>query len=183
MRDIKPALILAGLIGILAYLTLTESGKVFARKLGGRIVDIAESTIDTIKGFEGFSPVPYIDSNGHSIGYGHYIQPGESFSTLTDEQATALLKSDMLKRWNSVKGSISVPLNQNQIDALSSFVYNEGVSAFINSTLLKKLNSGDYQGAADQFPVWNKSRDSSGKLIVNNTLVARRARERTLFLA
>lgn len=70
-----------------------------------------------------------------------------------------------------------VPLSQNQFDALVSLVYNIGETAFSNSTLLKKLNAKDYQGAADQFPRWNKG---GGQVLKG--LVRRRADERDLFL-
>jgi len=182
MKLVKP-LILASLLGLLAYLTITRQGREFARSIAGGIMDIADSALKTIKGFEGFSPVPYPDAKGQSIGYGHYIQPGESFTRITVAQADELLKSDAQKRWNSVKNLISVPLTQNQKDALASFVYNIGVSAFSDSTLLKKLNSADYVGAANQFSRWNKSRDKSGILKIDAVLTARRNSERNLFLA
>ena len=71
---------------------------------------------------------------------------------------------------------MTVPLTQNQFDALVSLTYNIGSGAFNNSTLLK-LNKGDYQGAADQFLVWNKA---DGKVMKG--LVRRREAERALFL-
>jgi hypothetical protein len=72
---------------------------------------------------------------------------------------------------------VKVPLTQNQFDALVSLVYNIGQTAFSNSTLLKKLNAKDYQGAADQFLRWNKG---GGKVMKG--LVRRREAERALFL-
>ncbi len=79
--------------------------------------------------------------------------------------------------WFYRRPSVTVPLNQNQFDALVSLTYNIGSGAFNNSTLLKKLNKGDYQGAADQFLVWNKA---GGKVMKG--LVRRREAEQALFL-
>ena len=67
--------------------------------------------------------------------------------------------------------------SQNQFDALVSLTYNIGENAFKKSTLLKMLNAGNYQGAADQFLVWNKS---NGQVL--NGLVRRRKTEREMFL-
>ena len=64
-------------------------------------------------------------------------------------------------------------LNQNQFDALVDFVFNVGVRAFETSTLLRRLNEGNYQGAADQFLVWNKPA----------MLIPRRQRPRARFLS
>jgi lysozyme len=77
----------------------------------------------------------------------------------------------------AVNGAVKVPLTQNQFDALVSLSYNIGVGAFKKSTLLKKLNSGDYKGAANQFDVWV---NAGGKRLAG--LVRRRAIEKKLFL-
>lgn len=52
---------------------------------------------------------------------------------------------------------VVVNLNQNQFDGLVSFAYNIGSNAFAKSILVKRLNTGDYQGAADQFDTWNRA--------------------------
>ena len=95
----------------------------------------------------------------------------------TPEQAKSYFKHDLAKFEKTVNESVTVPLTQNQFDALVSLTYNIGSGAFNNSTLLKKLNKGDYQGAADQFLVWNKA---GGKVMKG--LVRRREAERALFL-
>ena len=76
----------------------------------------------------------------------------------------------------AVAKAVTVPLNQNQYDALTSLAYNIGTGAFQRSTLLRRLNAGDHAGAAEQFGVWVRSggADSPG-------LIARRAAERRLF--
>ena len=90
--------------------------------------------------------------------------------TVTQAKAEAYLKSDLTK----YEQYVTVPINQNQFDALVSFTYNCG--ALKSSTLLKKLNSGDYTGAANEFPRWNKS---NGRVL--SGLVKRRAAEQKLF--
>jgi lysozyme len=66
---------------------------------------------------------------------------------------------------------------------LTSFAYNVGINAFKNSTLLKMLNAGDNKlMVADQFMIWNKITDKTGKKVVSNGLTNRRKAERELFL-
>ena len=78
----------------------------------------------------------------------------------------------------TVNDAITGVLTQNQFDALVSLTYNIGSGAFKNSTLLKKLNAGDYKGAANQFDVWV---NAGGKRLQG--LVNRRAKEKELFLS
>lgn len=112
-----------------------------------------------------------------TIGYGHTrnVYPG---MIITEKQAEEFLKEDLAWVESTIGDHVKVPLNQNQYDALASLIYNIGSGAFAGSTLLKKLNTKDYQGAADQFLVWNKQK---GKTL--RGLVDRRKRERGLFLA
>jgi lysozyme len=128
--------------------------------------------------FEGFSATPYADHKGNSIGFGHLIQPGEDYTYLTREQGEQLLAQDVASAERTVSAAVSVPLNQGQFDALVSFTYNVGAGAFRASTLLRKLNAGDYAGAAAEFPRWV---NASGQR--NETLVARRDQEQALFEA
>ena len=83
---------------------------------------------------------------------------------------------DLKKFESTVNSAVTVPINQNQFDALVSLAYNIGTGAFKESTLLKKLNLGDYKAAAAQFAVWNRG---GGKVMQG--LVNRRAVERKLF--
>ena len=111
--------------------------------------------IALIKKFEGFSPVPYKCPAGVlTIGYGHVIREGELFTSLHEHQADALLKRDLVNREQAVKLLVKVPLTQGQFDALVSFVYNLGAGALKSSTLLKRLNEGKYEQAADNFQRW-----------------------------
>lgn len=121
----------------------------------------------------------YLDPVGiPTIGVGHVLRPGESFPNgITKEQALQLLAQDVRIAEQAVLSNTKVPLNQNQFDALVSFVFNCGGGAYKTSTMLKKLNAGDYEGAANELPRWVYA---SGKKLPG--LVARRNRERALFL-
>jgi lysozyme len=114
----------------------------------------------------------------YSIGLGHQIQPNESDlmnALLNDEQVITIFKKDIEEIRSSMNRVIKVPINKNQQLGLLSLRYNIG-PAFNKSTLLRKLNSGDYIGASTHFAEW---RLSEGK--INQGLVNRRERERQLF--
>jgi lysozyme len=95
----------------------------------------------------------------------------------TREEAQVALRRELAKFEAGVIRLTTVPLNQNQFDALVSFTYNVGLGAFEGSTLRRKLNAGDYRSAASAFKLWNKG---GGRVLPG--LVNRRAREATLFL-
>lgn len=77
---------------------------------------------------------------------------------------------------------VTVTLTQSQFDALVSFSYNEGDGALAHSSALVKLNSGDYQGAADALLLWDKVEDATGQLVDSMALLRRRQEERAQFL-
>lgn len=138
--------------------------------------------IDFLKQREGFSATKYWDYAGYSIGYGHLIKSGENISEpISVAYATQLLANDVAWAEGAVNRNVAVALSQNQFNALVSLAYNIGAKGFASSTLLRLLNKGDYSGAANQFSVWNKV-TANGKKQVNNGLVARREKERSLFL-
>lgn len=129
-----------------------------------------------IKDFEGLRLKAYKCSAGvWTIGYGHTSGVKEG-DVITKEQAEKYLKKDVISFENTVNGVVKVKLNQNQFDALVSLVFNIGSGAFKKSTLLKKLNAGDYDGASEQFLVWVKAGGQTLKGLVN-----RREQERALF--
>ena len=109
---------------------------------------------------ESFSATPYKDDYAgtpeveFSIGYGHQIKPGEVFTRITKEEGVQLLAVDVQSREAVVLRAVRVPINQAQFDALVIFAYNVGESAFLKSTLLRKLNAGDAAGAAAEFNRW-----------------------------
>jgi len=125
----------------------------------------------------------YNDVSGYAtIGVGHKLLPGESFPDgITHDQAIELLRKDAAVAENAINTHVKVTLTQNAFDALCSFTFNCGGGALASSTLLKLLNNGDYKGAADQLLVWCKA-TVGGKIVTNAGILARRARERMLFL-
>lgn len=132
-----------------------------------------------IKSFEGLRLEKYKDAVGKwTIGYGHLILPNENFShPITEAEAEALLRTDLLMTERGVRKAVTVDLNQNQFDALVAFTFNLGAGNLQSSTLLKLLNQGEYAQAADQFLRWNKA---GGKVLAG--LTRRREAERALFL-
>jgi lysozyme len=141
-------------------------------------VTMSPAGLAMLQRLEGFSATPYVDAHGYSIGYGHFIKAGESFTTITRDQALQLLQQDLVWAERAVRTNVLVPLTQSQFDALVSFVYNVGETNFRGSTLLRKLNAGDYEGALAEFPKWNRS---GGDVV--DALVERRAQEQQLFEA
>jgi GH24 family phage-related lysozyme (muramidase) len=111
--------------------------------------------LEYIRRFEKFVPTPYRDSAGKwTIGYGHLILPHETFTRITLEEGEALFKEDVRKAEDAIHRFVKVPLTQPQFDALTSWVFNLGSGNLSTSTLLKKLNAGDYVGAGDEFTRW-----------------------------
>lgn len=118
---------------------------------------IGTSGIELIKEFEGCKLVAYLDSVGiPTIGYGHTkgVQIGFHCS---QEEADAWLLEDVKDAEACVNGSVTVPLTQNEFDALVAFVFNLGCKSFRGSTLLRKLLDSDYDGAAQEFKRWDKA--------------------------
>lgn len=149
---------------------------IFMNAAGSRM-QTSLAGLDLITREEGFSATPYQDVGGYwTIGYGHKIKPGESFASIDEATARTLLAGDLSTAEDAVNSLVTVPLTQPQFDALVDLVYNIGAGAFRRSTLLAKLNQGDYAGAQAQFAVW---RISGGKIV--DDLVRRRATEAQLF--
>lgn len=144
---------------------------------------INQAALDLVKEFEGLKLTAYQDPVGiWTIGYGTTAAAGlgivpKSGMTITEAQAASYLMRGLEKFADQIKGGITVPVTGNQFGALVSLAYNIGPGAFLKSTLLRKLNAGDYAGAADQFLVWNKAK---GKVLKG--LTRRREAERALFL-
>ena len=143
---------------------------------------ISPSGIDLICNFEGKRLTAYDDGVGvWTIGFGTTVYPNgikvKKGDTCTEAQAKAFMAHDLKKFEAAVNNAVTVPLSQNQFDALVSLAYNIGTGAFSKSTLVKKLNANDFRGAADQFDVWV---NAGGKRMQG--LVNRRAKEKALFL-
>ena len=132
--------------------------------------------IPIIKQYERLKLEAYLCPAGiPTIGYGHTrgVKLGQKISAA---QAEVFLDHDYEEAEDAVKRLITVPLTDNQLGALTSFVFNLGEGRLLSSTLRRKLNTGDYKGAAAEFDKWVYS--GSKKL---NGLIARRAAERKLF--
>lgn len=142
----------------------------------GGLMRISKKGIDLIKSFEGCKLTAYKCPAGiWTCGFGTTsgVTPG---MTITREQAEEMLKKDLVKFETVVKTLVKVVLTQEQFDSLVSFSYNTGSGALGSSTLLKKLNKGDYKGASEEFLRWNKA---GGKVLVG--LIRRRMAEQKLF--
>ncbi len=167
--------------------------------------DVPQEGIELIKSFEGIPDGDpgtvnldaYLDPVGiWTIGWGHAITyqgvllrgpqnkgiaralyPGG----ITIEQAEMLLRGELVNFARDVLRLAKVPLDDGQFAALVSFAFNCGSGNLGGSTLLRRLNQGDYAGAADQFLRWNKAR-RNGALVELPGLTRRRRAERALFL-
>lgn len=137
----------------------------------------SKAGIEFIKHWEGCKLKPYRDSaNYWTVGVGHLLRDGEPVEEITMEQADAYLRGDLAEAEYCVNQYVGVDLEQNEFDALVSFVFNLGCKNFRRSTLLHLLNRGDYGLAAREFERWNRA---GGKVI--RGLTRRRKAERELF--
>lgn len=142
---------------------------------------ISEVGIELIKRFEGLELESYQDIAGvWTIGYGHTETAGPN-QKINTREAEELLRRDLAPRERAVGELVGVPLNQNEFDALVSFVFNVGAGAFKTSTARKRLNRNDRLGAAEALTWWNKA-TIGGVLREVRGLTRRRASERALFL-
>ncbi|MBW4660934.1 MAG: lysozyme [Drouetiella hepatica Uher 2000/2452] len=158
---------------------MLKDGKPFSAADVPRSGAIGAAGLELIKSFEGCVLDAYQDVVGvWTIGYGStgaHVYPGQS---ITQEQAEALLKKDLERFEAAIGWMVTAPINGNQRDSLISFAFNLGEGALQGSTLLWRLNQGDYAGAADQFPRWA---NAGGEQLAG--LVRRRKAERSLFLS
>lgn len=154
--------------------------------LEGERMNISSAGLELLKRLEGLSPTWYADADGHSIGYGHFgletlAFPGEAVPSLPENLATQLLAQDVAVAERAVSSAVRRALTQAQFDALVCFTYNVGAGALRSSTLVRKLNAGDYTGAAAEFARWRFARDAAGNKVENPGLAKRRQREAQLF--
>jgi lysozyme len=133
-----------------------------------------DNCIQLIKRFEGLYLKAYVCQAGVlTIGYGHTrgVKPGDEINEL---QAEIYLRED-LEEVEKQLHHLSLPVNQNQFDALCSLVFNVGITRFMQSKMLKRIRALD-RDASDEFDDWNKA---GGKVLPG--LVARRRAEKELF--
>ena len=158
---------------------VSESGKEFIRLHEGEVLKV------------------YLDQAGlPTFGIGHLLTDEEKAkypvgAVITKEVSRRYFEKDLDKHSQAIHDLVRVPLNQNQFDAVSSLIFNIGVgkvnpktgkpNGFLGSSVLRHLNNGDYEKAADAFLVWNKTTINKKK-VVSKGLDRRRKEERALFL-
>lgn len=172
-----------GGLAVIGVLLLFRNRDAFAMPSG---YSLSAAGLAALKNEEGFRARVYQDTAGlATIGYGHLLKLGESFPAgVTQAQADTLLKSDVGIAEAAVRKMVKVPITQNMFDALVSFAFNVGTDddadavaeGLGDSSLLKKLNAGDYSGAALGLLDWHNAGGQAG------VLAARRTREKNLFM-
>ena len=139
---------------------------------------LSTAGMELLKQAEGFRNRVYKDVAGlPTIGYGHRLLHPESFPDGIDEpQAAQLLASDVRDAEQAVERMVKAPLTQGQFDALVDFTFNLGARRLASSTLLKSLNAGRYDDAAEQLLRWDHAGGQE-----NAALKARREAEAVLW--
>lgn len=142
---------------------------------------VSDAGVAFIRQEEGEYLKAYGDSRGIlTIGVGHTGRvkgvPITVGMHITQAQSAELLRQDLADVERQLNHRVTVRLNQHQYDALCSLVFNIGTEAFAHSTVLQKLNASDYPAAADSMLMWCRAGHEPQRLL------ARRRRERTLFL-
>jgi lysozyme len=140
--------------------------------------------IDLIKKHEGLRLQAYLPTKDDkwTIGYGH-TKTAHAGMVITEERAEQLLRQDIAWVEDVIAKYVKVKITQNQYDALASLIFNIGEGNFAKSSVLRELNEGNYEAAADAFRMWNKQRSkTTGRLNVLKGLTKRREEERQLFL-
>jgi lysozyme len=138
----------------------------------------SEAGLAMTKAFEGLRLTAYQDVAGNwTIGYGHMGPALLAGMTITQADADALLQADIADAVACVNRAVTEPITQNQFDALVDFCFNAGRGNFLQSTLLRKVNAGDFAGAAVQFGLWVHA---GGQVVP--ALARRRKAEAEMFL-
>ena len=146
------------------------------QKKGNKNMNISQEGLSLIKKFEGCELEAYKCAAGvWTIGYGSTkgVKEGD---THTQEEADKLLLHEMSEYEGYINDMVEVPLEQNQFDALCSWVYNLGPTNLKESTMLKVLNEEKYAEVPQQIKRWNKA---GGKVL--DGLIRRREAEALLF--
>lgn len=140
-----------------------------------------QNAINLIKKYEDCKLTCYLDDdNIPTLGWGHtagLTRDDVDVKTITQEEADDLLSDDIAEACRQLNAHVDgIELNQNQFDALTSFVFNEGIGRFASSTLLKDLQARQYDAAGAQFSRW-----VFGDGVKLGGLVKRRNEEAELF--
>lgn len=144
---------------------------------------ISKDGLDLIKRWEGCKLKAYLCPAGKwTIGYGStgpHVRPDLRINV---QEADALLARDIVRFEEAVESAVKVKLTDPQFAALVSFTYNVGIGAFKGSSLVKRLNKGDYASVPAELAKWNKATDpKTGKKRVLEGLSNRRAAEAGLW--
>lgn len=127
-------------------------------------MNISPDGISKLELREGKKNKAYLDTKGiPTIGVGHTGPNVYLGLVWTDQQVDDAFRDDLKKFEDCINKYVVVPLNQNQFDALVSFVFNIGITAFITSTCLRRLNQGDYLGGALAMLMWEKNKELVGR--------------------
>jgi lysozyme len=146
------------------------------------LADVEDKAVDLGEEFEGFRSEPYQDSVGvWTQGFGSTHDGDGNHITadsppIDEDTARVWAKRDLLSAAAEVTRDVTVPLNDQQTAALEDWIYNLGSGNFRSSTLLRKLNAGDYDGAAAEFDKWDRA---GGQVLAG--LLRRRQAETDLF--
>lgn len=120
-----------------------------------------------IEAREGIVLHVYRDSRGlPTCGCGHLIVAADGLKVgdkITQEQCDAFLRQDLAITEHAIDTLVTVPLSQNQKDSLCSFIFNIGMGGFKKSTVLRRLNAKDYNGAAQAMMMWVKPPEITGR--------------------
>ena len=137
----------------------------------------SEKGLALTKSFEGLRLEAYQDCGGvWTVGYGHTGPGVVEGMTVNDAEAEVLLLADLEDAVACVNRKVMVAISQSQFDAMVDFCFNAGRGNFLKSTLLRKVNAGDFAGAAAQFGLWVHA---GGEVVPG--LVRRRKAEADMF--
>ena len=152
-------------------------------------MQMSQAGIDALlKKFEGCKLTAYrCPANVCTIGYGHTSAAGapevRDGMKITQADAEAILRHDLVKFETAVEGMVKQPLNQNQFDVLVDFAYNAGVGSLKSSTLLKKINTAKFDAVPAELMKWTKGKIPGKGLQVLPGLLRRRQAESAWWVA
>lgn len=132
------------------------------------------TTAGLVGGFEGIRHVAYLDPVGvptACFGRTQGVQLGQSYS---QEECEEYLMEEVIYFQREVRKAVKVPMEPRHMTAFTSFAYNVGMTNFKSSTLLRKLNAGDYEGACNELPRWVYAKGVKLPGLVNRREVERR---------
>lgn len=152
-----------------------------SKMIAAVLIGTSPASVQFLIDQEGMENRVYRDSVGHpTVCVGVMDKSLKVGTHYSDEECVALTVKQLQKFIRVIDSVVVVPINDEMRTALISLVYNIGDDAFRRSTLVKKLNAGDYVGAANQFTVWVYGGPSAKKVVIQG-LLNRRLREQSLF--